>query len=100
MLEQNDEKKIEELLDLERDNNRMLRSMRRSIVLGNIMTVIYWLIVIGGIGWTYYYFQPYVKQYINLYDTAMSAIDTLDQQSKTLPGNIKGLLEGMSSRGQ
>jgi TRAP-type C4-dicarboxylate transport system permease small subunit len=68
------------------------------MVWGQIMTIVYWLVVIGGIGWTYYYFQPYIKQYTNLYDAAIKAIDTFDEQSKSLPENFKGLFDGTPSK--
>lgn len=87
-----EEKKIDELIELERENNTMLRKMRRGMLWGQWMTVIYWLFIIGGLGWAYYKFQPYVEEYLSVYDTVIQAVKKIDEGSRALPGNIKGLM--------
>lgn len=88
------EKKMDELIELERENNELLRKMRRSMVWGQLMTVLYWLFIIGGIGWAYYHFQPYIVKYMSVYETIVETIGNLDAQSRSLPEDLKGFFGG------
>lgn len=45
----------------------MLRGMRRSMRIGMIFKVVYWLIVIGLAVGTYYFIQPFFDQVIGSY---------------------------------
>ena len=76
---QPEEKEIlKKTLELTQENNKMLYSIKRSILRGRIFQIIYWVIIIGaGIG-AYYYIEPYI-------DTAISAY-----------GNVKGDLKSFS----
>lgn len=93
-MESLEEKKLDELIEIEKENNTMLRKMRRSMVWSQWMTVIYWLFIIGGLGWAYYAFQPYVREYISLYDTLTKTIRSIDAESRSLPSNLKNILSG------
>lgn len=84
-MESEDKDKIDELLDLTRENNKILRSMHRRQVWSQIMTVLYWLIILGIAGWAYVYFQPYVNQYMSAYNTIISAIEGIEEKSRSLP---------------
>jgi uncharacterized membrane protein len=61
------QKLLEETLTLEQENNKMLRSMKRSMLWGRVMTVIYWLLIIGISVGAFYFLQPYVNQVIKTY---------------------------------
>ncbi len=94
MMTENPEKdKIDELLELTRENNRILRSMHRRMIWSQIFTFVYWLIILGVAGASFYFFQPYINKYMNTYQTIMHSIDQLDKQSKSLPSNIQGVLD-------
>jgi hypothetical protein len=60
-------KLLEETLTLEQENNKMLRSMRNSMRWARIMTVIYWLLIIGISVGAFYFLQPYVDQVVKTY---------------------------------
>ena len=85
--------KMDELLDLTRENNRILRGMHRRMFWSHIFTYVYWLIILGVAGSTYYFFQPYVQKYISTYQTIMHTLDRLDTESKSLPSNLQGILD-------
>lgn len=93
MTEQFDYDKIDEILDLTRENNRILRTMHRRMLWSQIFTFIYWLVILGIAGWSYYFLQPYLTKYLNSYETIMNALDTMDQGGKALPSNLQGLLD-------
>jgi predicted transcriptional regulator with HTH domain len=85
--------KIDELLDLTKENNRILRSMHRRMIWSQVFSYIYWLVILGSLGWSYYYLQPYIAQSLDAYQTLTSSLSTMQDQSKSLPSNIQGLLE-------
>lgn len=94
MMTENPEKdKLDEMLELTRENNRILRSMHRRMLWSQIFTFFYWLIILGVAGWSFYFLQPYMTKYINTYQTIMKQIDSLDKQTKALPGNIQSVLD-------
>jgi hypothetical protein len=74
------EDKIDEMLELTRENNKILRNMHRRFVWGQVFTFIYWLIILGVVGWSYVYFQPYLSKYMNAYDSIMSAMNSNELQ--------------------
>ena len=93
MSENPEKDKIDELLDLTRENNRILRSMHRRMLWSQVFTFIYWLVILGVAGWSFYYLQPYVTKYMNTYQTILKQIESLDRQSKALPANIQSVFD-------
>ena len=85
--------KLDEVLDLVKENNRILRKMHRSMMWSQIFTFIYWAIILGVAGWSYYYFQPYLQKYVSAYQSIIQNIGSLDNQSKAFPGNISNILD-------
>jgi hypothetical protein len=88
-----DRDKFDELLDLTRENNKILRSMHRRFIWGQVMTILYWLIILGAAGWAYIYFQPYLVKYMNAYETIMSTLENIEEKGKSLP-SLGDLLPG------
>ncbi len=93
MSEQFDYDKIDEILDLTKENNRILRTMHRRMLWSQIFTFLYWLIILGVAGWSYYFFQPYLTKYMRSYETIMKSLDAIDQSGKSIPSNLQGLLD-------
>ncbi len=61
-----DKQKLDEIYRLERDNNRMLRSMRRNAFWGGLFKIILYLFVLGVPIWLYFtYLAPVVEQLNN-----------------------------------
>lgn len=85
--------KIDEILDLARENNRILRSMHRRMFWSQIFTYLYWLVILGVAGWSYYLLQPYMNKYIHSYEVIMKSLDSIDQNGKALPANLQGILD-------
>ena len=60
-MDSRDRKTLERVLKLSEENHRMVKKLYRSWIWGKIITVVYWLIVIGvGFG-AYYFLQPYIE---------------------------------------
>ena len=61
-------------VDLAEDNNKALHAIRRSIRLGHIMSVVYWIFIIGSAVGAYYFVQPYLDGLVKAYSGAKSSI--------------------------
>ncbi|MFA6257849.1 MAG: hypothetical protein WC671_02450 [Candidatus Paceibacterota bacterium] len=69
-------KLLEDTFALAQENNKMLRSVSRSIRISRIMSIIYWALVIGSAVGAYYFIQPYIDQLIGVYSGAKSNLDS------------------------
>lgn len=85
--------KMDELLKLERDNNHILHKMRRGMIWSQIFTFFYWMVILGSIGWSYYYLQPYITKYWNTYQSMMKTLDSVEKTGQSFSNNLNGLLE-------
>ncbi len=65
-------KMLEEAVALGRENNELLKKLRRSAVIANIMRGAYWLIIGVGVG-AFYVIQPYINSLMETYKTLLGA---------------------------
>lgn len=65
---------LERSVTLAEDNNRMLHSMKRSIFWSHVMSVLYWLLVIGISVGAFYFLQPYIDQLTKMYGSASTVL--------------------------
>jgi len=77
-------KLLENIYSLEYENNKMLRSMKRSMVWGQIMSVVYWLIIIGVSIGAFYFLQPYINKMLNLYNSVSGVEQKLNPDNNSL----------------
>lgn len=61
------------------DNNRLLRSMHRSMQWGRFVRVIYWVIIIGSALGVYYYVEPIIGSLRGGVDSAFSGLEKLQE---------------------
>ena len=52
--------RLEELERLVTENNKILRTMRRSQRIGRVFSTLYWVLVIGVAVGAFYFIQPYL----------------------------------------
>jgi len=71
---QNTDQKIEEIRVLERENNDILRSIKRALVLGQVFGVVRWVIIIGGTIGVFYYFEPVFSQLLSTYKDLLGTL--------------------------
>ena len=57
------EEKLDEMYRLTRENHEMIRSMRRQQTFATILRVLYWLVVLGALGSTYYFIKPVIDTF-------------------------------------
>lgn len=61
-------------VDLAEENNDMLHAMRRSMRLARIMSIFYWVFIIGSAVGAYYLIQPYVDGISSAYGGAKDGL--------------------------
>ncbi len=69
-------------VSLAEDNHRMLRSIRRSMHISSIISILYWVIIIGSAVGAYYIIQPYSDQIVKVYNEAKTNLDGLSNALK------------------
>jgi hypothetical protein len=69
-------KLLEETLNLAQENNKMLHSLQRSMRMSRILSVVYWVFILGSAIGAYYLIQPYVDQLIGIYGGASDIINS------------------------
>jgi Na+/proline symporter len=69
-------KLLEETYSLEEENNRMLHALKRSMLWSRIMSVIYWILILGISVGAFYFIQPFLDQATSMYDSIKSNIDS------------------------
>lgn len=83
-MEDEERRLLRETLEIEKENNRLLRRMHRDAVIGRIITLLVWAVMIGAPIVLYYYFlSPYVAQiqetYRGLEESAKGAQSLKDE---------------------
>jgi len=68
---------LEKSIRLGEDNNKILRSMKRSQRWSSIFRAIYWILIIGSAFGAYYFIQPYFDQVVDMYNGAKSNLDSI-----------------------
>lgn len=80
--------KLEEILSLTRENNKILRGMRRSQRVSSFFQFIYWLVIIGSVFGAYYYIQPMIEPFMQIIDKTMSDIQGVKDGFEGIGNNI------------
>ena len=63
-----EKKLLEETAALAKENNRLLKKMRRAAIWGRVMHLLYWVLIIGVSLGLFYFLQPYIDQVKALYE--------------------------------
>lgn len=103
-----DDKKLEELYTLTKDNNRMLRAMRREAFVGGILKLVWWVVVLIVLPYLIYvwYLEPYLSQILTAYETAQGqagqVTETVNQLKEATSGLswLKDLVDRFTSPAQ
>lgn len=83
---------MKKTLELTQENNKILRSIRRSNRWSAFMRVIYWAIIIGASVWSYNFLQPYLKTVLNAYETMQANMGNLNSTAGNAQDSIQDML--------
>ena len=65
------EDQLKELYELTRENNRMLKDMRRDALIGGIIQFVWWVIILVVLPYfTWLFLQPYLEGLLGAYQAA------------------------------
>lgn len=68
---------MQELLELTRENNKILRGMRRGARWSALFRTLWWMAILGAGGAAYYYYvAPYAEQAQQLYGSAQNILNS------------------------
>lgn len=81
-----DRELLEKTFDLAKENNSLLRSMRRSMRISQAFRVFYWLVIIGLSIGAYYVIQPYVDQLMEVYGSFSTDFNNIQGALKAFGG--------------
>ncbi len=76
---------------LAEENNDILRGIQRSMRLGRLMSLVYWLFIIGSAVGAYYVIQPYIEQLRTLYGLGQNNLNSNVNAVSDLLQTIKQL---------
>lgn len=85
------DRKIDELLELTKENNKILHKMRRTQHFSSFFTLVYWAVILGSIFGTYYYFQPTIQKYIKTIQTSMGIIQNFEKAAGSIPTDMQAV---------
>jgi Mg2+/Co2+ transporter CorC len=84
-------------LEMAKENNGMLRSMRRSQRWHTAITMVYWAIIIGLPVYLYYIFiRPVVGDISDVYSGVAEGIENVQK----VPGGFAGIMEKIFGSGE
>ena len=60
---------LKKALELSQENNKILHSIKRHLLIGRIFRIIYWVVIIGAAIGIYYYMEPYLDAIKGAYNS-------------------------------
>ncbi|MBU6310558.1 hypothetical protein KGO06_01320 [Patescibacteria group bacterium] len=87
-----DERKLEEMYQLVRENNAMLRSQRRSAFIHSVITFVWWvvlLVVVPAVSWLY--LEPYLTAAQAQYRAVQETGASLQSEAKNIESQVSGI---------
>lgn len=93
------EEKLDRMLKLTEDNNKILRSLHRTQYVSNIFRALYWTLIIASLGGAYYFIKPFISTFTGNAGSISEQMTTLKAQ---LPDAkvLQEMLNGMEGGGQ
>ena len=78
-------KLLQDTFDLTKENNKILRNMRRSQKISTFITISYWVVIVGISIGAFYFLQPYIGQVQNFIKESGDSINQLKNVGNYLP---------------
>ena len=66
-MDQEEKELLRRILETTQKNNKMLSSIKQSMLWSRIFTYVYWIIILGTAVGVYYYLQPYIDDLLKVY---------------------------------
>ena len=91
------EEKLDAIYKMTQENHEILKSIRRQGYISGTFRVLYWLMVIGFVGGTYFYIRPFIGMIVSNSSKIEQTMGQLNQLKSQLPETkvLNQLLEGI-----
>lgn len=89
-----DEQKLDEIYTLTKDNNRMLKAIRRDAFVGGVLKFIVWavmFIILPYVAWLF--IQPYLQGAVDSYQKVQKTADTVNAAAGANASQLQDLLK-------
>lgn len=92
-------KEIEENRALIKENQKLIKKIHRSMVVGRVMSVLYWIVIIGASVGAYYFIQPYIDSALGAYTNVKTGFGAAQDvgDSVTDFGSIDSILNNLEN---
>jgi hypothetical protein len=101
MIDNDETRLLRETLAVEKENNRLLRKMRRDAFVGRIFTLIFWAMTLGVPVVLYYFFvSPYIKAIQGSYQGLQNNAEQMQSIEAKLPPWTREWLNSMFSKAE
>jgi len=77
-----DKKLLEETYKLVSENNSMLRTVKRSMQISRVMSILYWVFIIGSAVGALYFIKPYLESIYGVYGGAKTDFNSILENFK------------------
>lgn len=92
------EKQLQEILELSRENNHLLKGVHRRARWGMFFWILRWVLVLGIVFGAYYYVEPFVQSASDTYNRTTDSIRRLQTTGDNITNNKAfQMLTGTSS---
>lgn len=81
------EKQLQEILELTRENNHLLKGVHRRARWGMFFWILRWAIVVGILFGAYYYVEPYIQKATDTYQKTTQTIQHLQSSADKITNN-------------
>jgi hypothetical protein len=75
---------LEKSVKLGEENNKMLRALYRSMRTRRLMSIVYWVFIIGSLVGAWYFVQPLIDQVVGAYGGAQSNLQSFSEFFKNM----------------
>jgi hypothetical protein len=72
-------------IKISEENNRILKSMRRSARFASFLRIVYWVIILGSAFSAYYIIKPFIDPLIKGYNSVQENIQSVKDATNKLP---------------
>lgn len=86
-----DSRKLDELLELTRENNKILTGMRRTQRWSTLFRFVYWMAILGSIFGVYYYFQPTIQKYTTALQTSIGILQDFEEKAGAFSSEVQSV---------
>ena len=97
---------LKQNLEINEESLDILKKMRRAQITGRVFKTIYWLVIIAGVLGAYYYVQPIIRNFLdvwqkvsadvsNLKDTATKSLNIDGVKPETVPSSLLDKIQGL-----